>query len=262
MSVERLRRLDDEALGHALTDLDVRWPEAPDPTADVLARIRSHERRGIAGAPRSQPSRRRTVLLLAAALLTVAAAAGAAKLVLDIGAVTIQQIPGRPTAPAGPVFPGDGVGAAISRADAEAALGDVFRTPRALGEPDAFWLQEADIAGDTTAPWVVAGWAATPELPAIDGTAWGALLTRFDTDVDVASKAIIAEDSTLDELEVDGRRTLWLKGTHELVLPIDGRLERFEVRGNVLLVDAGGATLRFETALARDDAIELLRPIL
>jgi hypothetical protein len=262
MSAEQLRRLDDEALGQVLADLDLRWAEAADPTADVLATIRSRERRGVAGVSGlRQPSRRRAVLLIAAAVLTLAAAAGAARLVFDIGAVTIERLPGRPTAPPGPAFPSDGLGAPITRSNAEAALGAPFGTPPALAEPTAFWLQEPEIDGVDGAPWVVAGWAASPELPAIDGTAWGALLTRFDAGVDVASKQVIGSSSTMDELEIDGRRALWLTGPHELVLPIDGRVERFEVRGNVLLVDAGDTTLRFETSLARDDAVDLLRPI-
>lgn len=262
MSADRLRRSDDESLGRALASLHLRWPPPPDVTDDVVATIRAADRRPVLAASRlSMPSRRRTVLLIAAALLTLAAAAGAAKL-LDIGAVTIERIPGRPTGTPGPVFPGEGFGATITRIQAEAALGTAFRTPPALGEPDAFWLQESTVGPDGAGPWVVAGWAPQPALPAIEGTEWGAVLMRFEGDADIVSKLVGGGGTRLDEVEIDGRRALWISGAHELELPLDGRLERYEVRGNVLVVQAGDLTLRLETDLPLLDAIELVGPIL
>ena len=263
MSAEQLRRLDDETLGTALAGLDLRWPASPEVAPDVVTTIRAAERRPGFGVPRlGQPSRRRTVLLIAAALLALAAAAGAAKLVFDLGAVSVERIPGRPTALPDTVFPGEGLGAPISRERAEAALGGSFPTPAELGEPDAFWLQEPAIEGAGTDPWVVAAWRASPEVPAIDGTEWGAVLIRFLGRADIASKHVAAGGTSMEGLEVEGRPALWLTGPHELTIPVDGVASSFEVRGNVLLVQEGGSTLRFESALPRERAVELLGSIL
>ena len=267
MTADELRRLDDEALGSALARLDLRWPATPDVTADVAAGIRDGRGRRTLGTPArfavgGRPSHRRRVLLIAAALLTVGAAAGAAKLLFDLGAVTIERIPGRPTSP-GPVFPGAAFGEPITRNEAEAALGSAFATPSVLGEPDAFWLQEPAIEVDDPAPWVVAGWRATPTLPPIDGTGWGAILVRFRGEADVASKGVAPGGGTrLEVVDLDGRRALWIEGSHELELPVDGRLERFRVRGNVLLVDDDDDTLRFESELPLGDAIQVMRSIM
>lgn len=263
MSAEGLRRLGDDALGTALAGLDLRWPEAPAATPEVLASIRAAERRPAFGLPRlGAPSRRRTVLLIAAGLLALAAAAGAAKLVFDLGAVTVDRIPGRPTALPGTTFPGDGTGVSVSRNDVEAALGAPFETPTALGEPDVFWLQEPSLEGPATDPWAVAAWRPAAGLPVIDGTDWGAVMIRFRGQADVASKGVSTSGATVDAFELDGRPALWLTGPHELVLPIGGALERFEVRGNILLVQDGDLTLRLETALPRTSAVELVRSIL
>ena len=261
MSADRLRRLDDDALGTALAGLALRWPEAPAATAEVLASIGAAERRPAFGVPRlGAPSRRRAILLIAAALLALAAAAGAAKLVFDLGAVTVDRIPGRPTALPGTTFPGDAAG--VSRDEAEAALGSPFETPTALGEPDVFWLQEPGRDGPPIDPWAVAAWRPGADLPAIDGADWGAVMIRFRGQADVASKQVSTSGATVDAFELEGRRALWLTGPHELVLPIDGALERFEVRGNVLLVQDGDLTLRLETALPRESAVELVRSTL
>jgi hypothetical protein len=259
MSADRLRRLDDDALGSALAALDLRWPAAPAATPQVLASIRAAERRPAFGVPRlGAPSRRRTVLLIAAALLALAAAAGAAKLVFDLGAVSVDRIPGRPTALPGTAFPGDGFRASISRDEAEAALGSPFPTPTALGEPDVFWLQEPTLEGPGTDPWVVAAWHPSGDLPAIDGTDWGAVMIRFRGTAQVASKQVATAGTTVDAFDLNGRRALWIVGPHEIALPIDGTLERFQVRGNVVLVQDGDLTVRLETALPRASAVELV----
>jgi hypothetical protein len=264
VSAEELRRLDDDALGRALGGLDLRWPTSPEVTSDVLATIRAaHDRPALRGVPRlGLPSRRRAVLLIAAALLALAAAAGAAKLLFDLGAVTVEQLPGRPTSLPGATFPGDDLGTRVTRAEAEAKLGTDFLTPPALGEPDVFWLQEPGIEEVGGEPWVAAAWLPSADLPPIDDTRWGAVLIRFRGEADVASKQVTGSGSAPHPIEVDGRRGLWLTGTHELVLPVDDAFERFTVRGNVLLLQDGEDTLRLETALPRPRAIALVRSIL
>jgi hypothetical protein len=68
--------------------------------------------------------------------------------------------------------------------------------------------------------------------------------------------------ATVDAFDLGGRRALWLTGPHALGVPVDGELRRFEVRGNVLLVQDGDLTLRFESVLPRERAVELLGSIL
>ena len=98
---ERLRGLDDDGLARALATAgrDLDWPTAPDLTRRISATLLDQQRQPSLARPRlSLPRRRRTVLLLVAGLLLLAAAAVAAKVVIDLGALTIDTIPGRPTA--------------------------------------------------------------------------------------------------------------------------------------------------------------------
>jgi hypothetical protein len=263
VSAEELRRLDDDALGRAVGGLDLRWPETPDVAEAVLATIGARGDDRLRALPRfGVPSRRRTILLIAAALLAIAAGAAATKLVLDLGAVTVEQLPERPTSIPGTTFPEGGLGRRVTRDEAEAALATEFRTPPALGEPDAFWVQEPMIEQVDAEPWVAAAWAPAEDLPPIEETRWGAVLIRFRGEVDVAAKHVAPDLGDAEQLEIDGQPAVWLTGAHELVLPIDDAFERFAVRGNVLLVQDGGTTLRLETALPQQRAVALVLSIL
>lgn len=261
MSAERLRELDDETLGTTLAELDLRWPPAPS-AEDLRAGVDAGNRPPPFLLPRlDRPSRRRTVLLIAAALLALAAAAGAARFVFDLGAVSIERIPDRPTAAPGPAFPGDLPGRAVSLEEASAVTGEPIRLPPSLGEPDAVWTLDASPELGGTGPWVGVAWRPADDVPAIDGTDWGAVFIRFRGPADVAVKRLFVGGADLRRVRLGGHDAIWVTGAHELHLLVDGSVRRFVVRGNVLLWQAEGSTFRLETALPLRKAIAIAEPI-
>ena len=143
---ERLHGLDDDALGRALatTARDIEWPATPDVADRVSRALHDHERHPSLARPRlSLPHRRRTLLLVVAAGVLLAAAAVAAKVVIDLGALTIDTIPGRPSALPSAVTSGPTLGHPATLAEAEREAGFAAQVPTTLGVPDAVWVDTA-----------------------------------------------------------------------------------------------------------------------
>ena len=253
---QRLRGLDADALGRALTTIarDIDWPTAPDLAGEVSGRLRDHERHPSFARPRlSLPHRRRTLLLVVAGMVLLAAAAIAAKVVIDLGALTIDTIPGRPTAFPSAVASGPTLGHPATLTEAEKEAGFTARVPEALSAPDAVWVDQAQDG----ARIVLAG-PASGTLPAIDGLPWGAILYEFRGQMEQASKSVFMDGNTFENVEVDGRDGIWIAGEHELdVVRDDGTYARYRVTGNVLVWEAGGIVLRLETSLDQAAAIRI-----
>jgi hypothetical protein len=253
---ERLRELDDEALGRAVTTTarDIDWPVAPDVTSQVSRRLHDHERHPSLARPRlSLPRRRRTALLVVAAVVLLAAAAVAAKVVIDLGALTIETIPGRPTSLPSVVASGPTLGHPATLREAQQEAGFVAHMPHALGAPDAVWVDGAQDGAR-----IVLAWSASGTLPAIDGLPWGAVLYEFRGEMEQASKTVFAEGNTFENVAVDGHDGSWITGVHELDLVTDdGRYDRYRVTGNVLVWKAEGLVLRLETSLDEAAAVRI-----
>jgi len=249
---DRLRDADDDRLAAALSALAaaVDWPAPPDATARVVGAIRDREAHPTLPRPRLRlPSRRRAIVLAIAAVLIVASAAVAAKLVIDLGAVTIQVIPGRPTALPSAVASGPTFGHPASLAEAEREAGFPAPMPARLGPPDRVWVDRAPDAR------IGLAWRATDALPAIDDLPWGAVLTGFRGDAIQASKTLFAEGDRLSQTTVGGRRAYWIAGPHELdVVNPDGTFSSYRVTANVLIWKANGVVRRLETTLGLSDA--------
>lgn len=254
--MNELRSLDDDRLGQALAAVGamVAWPAGPDVAGSVVETIRAAERRPSLVRPRlSLPSRRRTLALVAAAVLLVAGAALATKLVIDIGVVTIEVVPGRPTALPSAVASGPSFGRPTTLAEAEATAGFRARVPAALGPPDRVWVQE--LADGTR---IVLAWRPSASLPRIADLPWGGLLYEFRGNAAVATKVLYAQGNEIRPITVDGRRGYWLTGPHELdLVGPDGSVERIRVTGNVLVWQTAPITLRLETALGREQAVRV-----
>jgi len=255
---DRLRRLDDEALGRAIGVLADRiaWPPTPDLASNVARRLRDQQRRPALGWPRLLlPSRRRALALLVAGLLLLAAAVVAARLVIDLGAVSIRTAPGRPTALPGAVASGPAFGRPTTLAEAEALAGFAARVPARLGPPDRVWVQE--LAEGTR---IVLAWRPSASLPQIEGLPWGAVLYELRGRIAVAVKVVFPESGDLQAISVNGKRGYWITGPHELDLVTgDGSVQRFRVTGNVLVWRAAPITLRLETRLGREEAVRVAR---
>src|SRR4029077_16645519 len=198
MSDGHLHRLNDQQLASALRAATPTWPATP-PLADAVAdRIRD------AGSPHplraglSVPSRLRAILVAVAVVLALATVAVAAKLVIDIGAVTVRTVPGTPEPlppESGPAF-GDRL-ATVS--GAERAAGFEVSTPSALGGPDRVWVAGAVPEGGTGPPAtrVTLAWNPRPDLPVIDPLRWGAVLMEFTGEAEIASKTVFAETGSI-----------------------------------------------------------------
>ena len=257
---ERLRAMDDEQLGTALARVELAWPSTPDVATLVGATIREHRDSPSLVAPRlSMPSRRRTMLLIAAALVALAGAAFAARLVIQLGAVAVEVLPGRPTALPTNVAAGRDLGREISLAEAERIAGFPAAVPTALGPPDEAWLDEAVVGpeGSDVAVRIVTHWfpSGHADLPIIGGTKSGAVLMQFDGEREVASKQLYAETNRFGAAIVDGRQAFWTTGEHELLLVSGDETRRLLVTGNVLVWQHAGFTFRLETALPRGAAV-------
>ncbi len=257
---ERLRGLDDDALGRALTATtrDIDWPAVPDLAGRVSRQLNDLERQPSLARPRlSFPRRRRTVLLVVAGVVLLAAAALAAKAVFDLGALTIDTTPGRQTALPSAIASGPTVGHPASLGDAETEAGFNAHVPEALGTPGAVWVDRtADGAR------IVLAWAESEALPAIQGLPWGAVLYEFQGDAMQASKLLFTEGNTFRNVEVDGHDAWWITGVHELDLVTgDGTYARYRVTGDVLVWEVGGTVLRLETSFDRVAAIRIAESI-
>jgi hypothetical protein len=253
---DRLTTLDDDGLGRALTSAarEVAWPDTPDLAGRVSRAVRErgrHPSRLRLGV--SMPSRRRTLVLVMAGLLLLAAAAVAAKIVIDLGAITIDTIPGRPTALPTAIASGPTLGHAATLEEAEDEAGFRAMVPRALGDPDAVWV---DVT--TEGSRIVMAWSPTALLPAVDDLPWGAVLYEFRGQMEQAAKSVFLEGNTFEEADVGGLDGLWIAGPHELDLVTDdGAYASYRVTGNVLVWKSDGVVLRLETSLRKAAALRL-----
>ncbi len=258
---ERLRRLDDDALGRALTMTarDIEWPAAPDVVGEVYRRLRDHERHPSLARPRLSISRRRrTLLLVVAAVVLLAAAAVAAKVVIDLGALTIETIPGRPTALPSPVASGPTLGHPATLEEAEREAGFAAEVPEALDAPSGVWVDTAQEGAR-----ILLAWSADGVLPAIDGLPWGAVLYEFRGQMEQASKNVFMDGNTFEDAKVGGHDAIWITGEHELdVVTDEGTYARYRVTGNVLVWANDGIVLRLETSLDQAAAVRVAESIL
>ncbi len=192
-----------------------------------------------------------------AAILLVAGAAIAAKLVIDLGALTVELVPGRPTSLPSLTPVGADLGRPVTLEEAADIAGFTPFVPAALGPPDRVWVDEAMTSFETSDRSVrlVMAWRPNADLPQIPGTRWGAVLMEFDGEANVATKIVYAETGSLRRALVDGRSAFWTTGHHELDLLGPDGLRRYLVTGNVLLWDEAGLTARLETALGKHAAI-------
>jgi hypothetical protein len=263
---DRLREMNDAELGDALSasGANIAWPATPAVAGAVGETIRRLEARPSLAASRwSMPSRRRTLIAVAAVLLLLAGAALATKLVIELGAVAIEVLPGRPDALPSTVVTDDPIGREIPLAAAAEVAGFPAALPSGIGAPARTWVDEAIVGfePEVVARRVVNVWPPTSTLPAIAGTDLGAVLMQFEGPWQVASKQLSAETNDFGLTWVSGRQAFWTTGNHELLLLTDAGSRRLLVTGNVLLWQKGGFTFRLETSLGERAAIRIAETI-
>jgi hypothetical protein len=227
------------------------WPETPNVTAAVAARITAVE-------PGRAP-RRRLALALAvalAAILAVLAVPPARSAIFDwlgIGGAQIVQVDELPPVPAAPNL--DLLGVVVSLDEARARADFAFAEPPD-GEPDP---DEIRVARQSRVSYV---WR--------DSDGVRLLITQFPgiaADPRLLKKLVVKKvvdgATTTEQFRIDGDPAVWLRGgPHVVYVLAPGGFVREDagwLAGNTLLVDRDGVTVRIEGALRRKDTVELVR---
>jgi hypothetical protein len=247
---ERLRAMADDELGRVLSSLDLEWPATP-----VLApTVRGLVTASPATVVRLPRRRRTKVMLIAAAVtLLLAGAAVAAKLVIDLGAVVVRVPEDGAFLPTSSPAP---FGEPVTLEQASDLLGDEVEVPVALGTPARVWADEV-ITDKGSVVRVTLAWEPLPDLPAIDGARYGAILMRFEGDEDQAVKDVQEDAGTVEPARVGDAEAVWTTGPHLLELLTSDGVRYVRVNGNVLLWRDGPYTLRLETSLPKAEAIRI-----
>jgi hypothetical protein len=255
----------------ALDELGERLDIPPgDPVAAAIARIRATPTpRRTDSAPWRPGQRGRRVLVAAAAVLLVGLAATlvapasrhAVARWLGIGSVTVTYTEDVPAA-AGRTYD---LGAPVSLAEAEArgaAAGWTLAAPAAAGEPARAFVGRPAGAVNLV-------WAPTAQRPEMADSGIGLLLTAMPGTTDAGGMSKQATGGTTVQLVRVGEDVAyWIEGEpHEVVMTDrngDVVHEGARLAGNTLVWTEGDVTYRLESALDRDQAIELastLRPL-
>lgn len=236
-------------LEHELRALapSIEWPAAPDVRSAVAAQIAEPRMR-------RRPAGRLglvlavAVLALVAATLAVPQARTAIFDWLGIGGARIGHIDELPVL--APVVPLDALGAPVTLGEARADAGFAFVAPPE-GEPAP---DEIRVAAGQRVSYV---WR--------DDNGVRAVVTQVPAGLgeEAVIQKLLPPQTTVEELEIDGHRAVWLEGgPHAVFLagPDDTfREDRGWLAGNTLLVDRDGVTIRVEGALDRERAVEVVR---
>ena len=261
---ERLQRLERELRGLARA---IDYPPAADLTRGVRSAIetgRAPKRRLLHG---WTPELGRHLALAGAAAVVLAVAVlsfspTAREAVADLLGLRGVEIrvtespPPSASPPAGPLSGYMDVGERVTLAEAREAVGYEIRLPTdQLGPPDEVYLSEGP--EDRVTSFFRSG----PGLPRIYETGTGAMLTQFIGALDRNTIGKLAtEDTTIERVEVNGHRGLWVEGDHLFFLyRSEGTVieETIRMSDSALLWQEGEVTLRLESGLSREAAIRL-----
>jgi hypothetical protein len=234
---------------------------APDVATAVLARIRTEP------TPLAVRARRRLVRLVAAVLAAVLAAGLLAVPAVRAAVVDLLSLPGvvfersspQPPRPSATPAPGP-LGTAyqltgrIPLASARRDAPERTLVPGRFGEPDEVYVSGA---GDDQAVHLL--WRSRPGLAALPGSGTGLYVSVFGNQAEVYLQKMLGGVPTVD-VDVDGRRGIWIGAEHGTLLFGDDGLPDFSTRrlaGPTLLVDYGRFTVRIESTLPKDDVLDL-----
>jgi hypothetical protein len=151
------------------------------------------------------------------------------------------------------------LGDRVSPSEALERAGFRVAIPEALGTPDEAYVDT--LPGDGLVSLV---WRARPGLPEASESGAGAVLTQFRArpDEELIVKKLGAEGVQVVRVLVDGATGYWVEGPHAVsVVTEDGEFveDRARTAGNTLLWSRGGITIRLETALGLERALDIAR---
>ena len=236
-------------LERELTSLarSIDWPEGPDIVGSVAARIAEPS-------GRRRPRRRVALalaLLLAAVVATLVVPPARTALLdwLGIGSARITLVDELPSL--SPVPGLEILGDRVTLEQAASRAGFPYASPPD-GEPAP---DEVRVAPGMRVAFL---WR--------DGDRVRLLVTQFPgsaADDPALVKKLVGSGTSVEELEVDGDRAVWLEGGPHVVLFVapEGvvREDNGWLAGNTLLVARDGVTVRVEGELSRDDAVRIVR---
>jgi hypothetical protein len=151
------------------------------------------------------------------------------------------------------------LGPDVALGDVRAQVGFNMPVPRVSGfdHPDEVHVARPPAGGEATLLY-----RARADLPAVDSTGVGMLISAFRADIDSGLfTKTVGPGSRLEVVTVQGGTGYWIEGApHEFLYhDASGNAvpERVRLAGNVLLWEVKGITVRIESALPRDDVIHI-----
>ena len=254
-------RLDDRDLERILTDIATRL-DGPKRDMWPAVRARIAERRAQPSWSRLGMDRRTLApiaatlaVILVAALLLTPRIADALGHLLSIPGVQIYQVPQSPTArpnASAPTFAGQRVATA---AEASRIAGFTVRTPAALGEPSAIYVETAPVR-------VTIVYASVKGIPVSAQAGVSAIVVEFKGTIEtqIMAKAI-GPGTFLDAVPLGNGVAYYLSGQPHQFFFRDpaGNLqpETLRLAGNTLLWEQDGYTYRLEAQVSRDEAVRI-----
>jgi hypothetical protein len=220
---------------------------------------------GLTIPPRARTVRRSMVLALIALIVAVAVV-GAAVLGLPglrfvFGPPPVTLPPATSSAAPSSATLGStlGLGLPTGLGDLDRVAGFHVTLPGdpALGPPDAAWFDSTKGTGVVTLVW-----SPRPGYPAVDENGIGLLVGEFRGRLDDGYfEKAINQAIDIERVSVNGQRGFWIAGAPHFFFWVgpDGRAVDDTIRlvGQVLAWQRDGLTLRMESTLRRDQAIEL-----
>ena len=254
-------RIDERDLERTLSDIGRRfdrpardmWPAVRERIAERQARP-WWSRVGLDGRMLAPVAATLGVILVAAFLLTPRFADALGHL-LSIPGVQIYQVPQSPTArpnTSPPTFAGQRVATA---AEASRIAGFAVRTPAALGEPSAIYVETAPAR-------VTIVYASVEGIPVSPQAGVSAIVVEFRATLQtqIMSK-VVGPDTFLDAVPLGSGVAYSLSGKPHQFFFFDpaGNLqsETLRLAGNTLLWEEAGYTYRLEAQVSRDEAIRI-----
>lgn len=238
-------------LERELRALRVEWPETPDVSGAVAARLPAQRPRR-RGRWLEWPAWRVAVALgavLVAVVMAVPPARSAVLELLGFGSVQIERGEPRPSEFGSDLTLGDPVTLATARRRA----GFPVLVPAAAGRPDAVYF-------DASPPRVDLVYRPRPGLPGSDGV--GLLVTEFRATVTPLIEKTIGSATDIERLTVGGDPAFFITGADHgfAYMGEDGnaRFETQRLAGPTLLVErADGILLRLEGEFTLEEAVRI-----
>ena len=254
-------RLDDRDLERTLSDIGARlddpkrdmWPAVRTRIAERRAKpwwSRLHLERGAFA-----PVAATLAIILVAGLLLTPRFADSLGHVLSIPGLQIYRVPESPTArpnASPPTFAGQRV---TSVAEASRVAGFTVRTPAALGEPSAIYVETAPVR-------VTIVYASVKGIPLSPQAGVSAIVVEFEgtLETQIMSKAI-GPGTTLDAVPLGSGVAYYLAGQPHQFFFRDpaGNIqpETLRLAGNTLLWTDAGVTYRLEAQVGLNEAVRI-----